>query len=295
MKNQGQVLDATDRETIWNETRLFVALTVLLTAIVFIWMFSSSSKNPLSIAIMMWVPGISALMTCALKKIRVSELGWRSGKLMYWAESLILPILVALLGYGITWLTGLTEFTSNEVANYRWARMLGFETPAPLWAGILSKGLLASLLALPFVLGEEIGWSGFLVPRLRKLLSVPVASIAVGLFWSIWHYPAIIGGLYGTGAPLWIALPGFTLVLTGTSFFRTILVDRARSLWPGVILHVSHNVFLMGIFWEMTAKGTYSSWLVSESGLFLGAVSVICGLLLWHMSKDKESPSLSQG
>lgn len=266
---------------------IFFLLLIFLTTIVFTWMFSSGGESELTVAVMMWVPGIAALITLAIDRIPLAGLGWKPGKFRFWALALALPILVSLIAYGSMWLSGATEFYVDEVANYRWIRMLGFQTPAPFYLGILSKGLLASLMALPFALGEEIGWSGFLVPRLRKILSVPTTSVIVGLFHSVWHFPAIIGGIYGTGAPLWIALPGFTLALTGLSFFRTILVSRSGSLWPGVLLHVSHNVFLMGMFYEMTRKSEYSSWLVSESGLFLGAVYLACGFLYYFYSRSK--------
>ncbi len=269
-----------------NEIVIFFGLLIFLTTIDFLWMFGPGGKNQLTIAIVMWIPGIAALLTLAIGRIPLAELGWRTGKPRDWALALAFPILVSLIAYGSMWLSGAIDFYLDEVANYRWLRMLGFHTPAPFYLGILAKAIFASLTALPFVLGEEIGWSGFLVPRLRKTFSVPTTSIIVGLCWSIWHYPAIIGGLYGTGAPLWIALPGFTLALTGASFFRTILVSRSGSLWPGVILHVSHNIFLMGIFYDMTRKSAYSSWLVSESGLFLGAVYLACGFLYYLFSRS---------
>jgi membrane protease YdiL (CAAX protease family) len=266
-----------------NDLAVFFGLLILLTTVVFLWMFGPGGKSELTVAAMMWVPGAAALLALAIGRVSPGTLGWRVGGLGNWALALALPILVALIAYGSMWLSGVLRFYPDEVTNYRWIRMLGFQTPAPFYLGVISKGALASLMAVPFVLGEEIGWSGFLVPRLRTTFSISTTSIIVGLSWSVWHYPAIIGGIYGTGAPLWIALPGFTMALTGLSFFRTILVSRSGSLWPGVILHVSHNVFLMAMFYEMTRKSEHSSWLVSESGLFLGAVYLACGLLCHHV------------
>ncbi len=272
-----------------SEIALFVGLILFLTILDYLWMFHSGTKNAptISVAVMMGIPGIAALSVVALRRIPLAELGWRAGKLRNWGLALAFPILISLVAYGSTWLSGATAFTRDVVANYRWIRMLGFKTPAPFYLGIVSKGIFASLLALPFVLGEEIGWSGFLVLRLRRRLSILATSIVSGLFWSLWHFPAIIGGRYGSGAPLWIALPGFTLALTGASFFRTILVSRSGSLWPGVILHVSHNVFLMGMFYEMTRRSRYSAWLVSESGLFLGTVYLVCGVLYLYSTREK--------
>jgi hypothetical protein len=43
----------------------------------------------------------------------------------------------------------------------------------------------------------------------------------------------------------------------------------------------------MGIFHDMTRKSEYSSWLVSESGLFLGVVYLACGFLYHYVSRNK--------
>ncbi|MFC2089469.1 type II CAAX prenyl endopeptidase Rce1 family protein [Bacteroidota bacterium] len=40
-------------------------------------------------------------------------------------------------------------------------------------------------------MGEEIGWSGFLTPKLRKVFSIPLTSVIVGVYWAVWHFPAI--------------------------------------------------------------------------------------------------------
>jgi membrane protease YdiL (CAAX protease family) len=143
--------------------------------------------------------------------------------------------------------------------------------------------LIVPFVTIVFVLGEEIGWSGYLTPTLQKIFSVPVTSLVVGGYWAIWHYPAIIGGFYGSGTPLWVALPGFTIVLIGASFIRTVLVSKSKSLWTGVVLHVSHNIILMGIFYEMTVKKGYAGYLVSETGVFLGVVYIVIAVIFWRI------------
>ncbi|UCH09947.1 MAG: CPBP family intramembrane metalloprotease, partial [Fidelibacterota bacterium] len=193
----------------------------------------------------------------------------------------ILPILVALLAYGLAWATGLTEVYTEGVRNNRWARMLGFDLPAPFIVGLLSKMILAFALTFVFALGEEIGWTGFLTPKLSRISSVGVTSLIVGGFWAVWHWPAIIAGVYGYGTPLWVALPGFTLVLIGASFFRTVLRIKSGSLWVGVILHTSHNVYLMGIFRDLTLRQDYSDYWVSETGILTGVVYLIVALIFW--------------
>lgn len=55
---------------------------------------------------------------------------------------------------------------------------------SPAFAPTLS---LAGLAALAVGFLEEIGWSGFAVPRLRSRWSLLAVGLAVGLLWGIWH------------------------------------------------------------------------------------------------------------
>lgn len=287
MENRKPIVNQNIKAPVSAQIRLFFITTIILTIIVYIWILTTGGKNMFSIAVMMWVPGIAAFITAILLKTKVSEFGWKPKRIRYWAYAYLVPAAVAIIGYGIMWISGATDFHTDEVVNYRWARMLGFSMPAPFLIGIFSKVIFASLQALIFVLGEEIGWSAFLVPRMLKRFSVPVTSIIVGLFWSVWHYPAIITGIYGYKTPLWVALPGFTLVITGASFFRTVLIAKSKSFWPGVFLHISHNIVLMSIFWEMTVRTKYSAYWVSETGLFLGLVYLVSGIAFWMTQKKR--------
>ena len=76
------------------------------------------------------------------------------------------PLVAIVMLTGVVWLTGLAEITLEGAANYRWAAMLGLELPVHPIVGIASKILWGFLLFTVFIVGEEIGWSGFLVPKL---------------------------------------------------------------------------------------------------------------------------------
>ena len=276
------------KENVLKQVITFLVITSIITTGIFTWMFSGARNSMPAVLAMMWTPGISAILTSLILKDKIRDYGWKPGKFKFLGYAYILPVLVSIIAYGLVWLSGFAEFTTAEVVNYKWAKLLGFTLPAPFIVGLLSKMVIVPFIALIFVTGEEIGWSGFLTPKLLKISSVPVTSLIVGVYWAVWHYPAIIGGFYGSGTPLWVQLPGFTIGLIGASLIRTVLVSKSKSLWTGAILHVSGNVILMGIFYEMTVKQEYAGYLVFETGVFLGIVYIIIAVIFWKNQMKKK-------
>jgi len=278
------------KKQILKQVITFLIITTAITSALFIYKDKKKSYNRGQHVLMMFVPAISAIITSLIYKDKIRNYGWGIGKLRFHGYAYILPILVALVAYGLAWLTGITELYTEEVVSYQWARMIGLETPVPVIVGILSKAIIGFLFVFILVTGEEIGWSGFLTPKLLKITSVPVATLIVGLYWSIWHFAAIIGGIYNSyyDAPLWLKLSGFTLVITSASFIRTILLSKSKSLWLGSILHASHNIFLMGIFFDLTVKKGYAGYVVSETGIVTGVVYLLVAILFWKNQKKSQ-------
>ncbi len=78
--------------------------------------------------------------------------------------------------------------------------------------------LLPVLLVWPLLaaLGEELGWRGFLYPRLMPRFGAVGAAVAIGLVWGLWHLPADFVGLKASGPWFWLAfLVNGPYVLTG--------------------------------------------------------------------------------
>jgi membrane protease YdiL (CAAX protease family) len=287
-----------ERKDIFIQVVVFLVVTTVLTIGVFVWMFmkakgSETPRYDVGLAfLMMWTPAISAFITSLILRDSIREYGWRPGKLRYLGYAYVLPIVASIVAYGLVWMTGLADITLEGTRNYRWARMLGLQTPVPVVVGLLSKIFLGFILGFVFALGEEIGWSGFLTPKLSKISSVTVTSLIVGGYWAVWHYPAIIGGMYGYNTPLWVSLPGFTMVIIAASFIRTVLRLKSKSMWVGAVLHTSHNLYLMGIFRDITVKEGYADWWVSETGLFMGVVYLVVAIVFW---KWQMRPAASAG
>lgn len=58
-------------------------------------------------------------------------------------------------------------------------------------------------------------------------------------------------------------------MVLGFTVLANHLCIRAASLWPAVVLHASHNVFVQSIFDPLTGNGPYTQYLTSEFGIGL--------------------------
>jgi uncharacterized protein len=96
---------------------------------------------------------------------------------------------------------------------------------------------------------EELGWRGYVLPRLLRRHSVFKAGLLTGLGWGAWHFMLNYIGMrqYGAWMPLLSFLLG-PLVLTGFALLMTSLYVRARgSLLVMALFHLSitaNSIFL---------------------------------------------------
>ena len=59
----------------------------------------------------------------------------------------------------------------------------------PTWAIDL---VLAAVIGTVFILGEEIGWRGYLLPRMQQLTSKRRAAVLTGFVHGLFHLPLIL-------------------------------------------------------------------------------------------------------
>ena len=135
---------------------------------------------------------------------------------------------------------------------------------------------------------EEIGWTGFAVPRLRRRHSVPMTGLIVGVLWGLWHFlqQVFVSGTYAGGIPLlaFLMLSLFAAVANLTAY-RVLMVwvyDRTGSLPVTTLMH--GMLTASSIFWfTPIATGALflaNVWLVAAATwLIVGAVAVFDGWL----------------
>jgi membrane protease YdiL (CAAX protease family) len=113
---------------------------------------------------------------------------------------------------------------------------------------ILTTSDLASLLLIGIVAGlmvgilEELGWTGFAIPRMRLRYGVLSTGLIVGLLWGAWHFPPFFWGSGTTSGVVPVALFLPALLFTWLPAFRVLMVwvyDRTESLLVAMLMHAS--------------------------------------------------------
>jgi membrane protease YdiL (CAAX protease family) len=210
-----------------------------------------------------------------------SRSGWQSlglhrGGLRWWLFALVGPLAVMSAVYGLVWSIGLGR-------------------PA-LPAGFTLAGLpleFAAQLAITsaFALGEEIGFRGYLLPRLTHL-GTTRALLLSGLLHGIWHFPLmLLTPVYPILGNWLIVGPVILLTLTAAGVFYGFLQLESRSVWPATLAHGAINTYfnLFGMF-TVTASPLVLEYLAGETGvLTLIATAACAGLLLRRLGQGRRA------
>ena len=193
----------------------------------------------------MWGPGLGALIAtryAAGESLRTLNLGRLGEKRVYlWAW--LLPPALAIVAGIFTVVFGLARPDWNlSLIKESFAAVPG-GLPVSPWvvvaAQIALSLTLAPLFNMIFAMGEELGWRGFLLPRLLPLGQWK-AIVLSGAIWGVWHAPAILQGHNFPSAPvLGTLMMVVACMLLGTIFSWLYL--RTRSPWAPALAHGALN------------------------------------------------------
>jgi membrane protease YdiL (CAAX protease family) len=88
---------------------------------------------------------------------------------------------------------------------------------------------------------EEIGWSGFAYPRLRRRSGPLKGALVLGVLWGCWHLPVV--DALGAASPHGPAWPAFFLAfvagLTGLRLLIAWVYDHTESVLLAQLMHAS--------------------------------------------------------
>jgi membrane protease YdiL (CAAX protease family) len=256
---------------------VYLVLAFGISSISYYYMLSTGSAHSVAL-LWMWSPGVAAIVTQLLSRHRFCELGWRPGPVKYLLLGYAAPLVYGLAIYTTVWVTGLGGFRARPLV------LMGIRMPFLVSLVVLS--LLGLFPACGAALGEEIGWRGLLVPELAKLTTFTKTSLLTGIFWAVWHYPAILFADYHSSAPRWFDLLSITISVFGMSVFTAWLRLKTGSIWPAVLWHGNHNLLIQSVLLRMTVDTGITEYLVDDFGLEVVISSLVLGYVFWRKRSE---------
>jgi uncharacterized protein len=276
-----------------NRTKLsivvYVILTFALSAIFYrliIHNGSLAAHGGLYVLALMWSPGVAGLLTRLFFQGNLRGHGWGWGKTKYQFASYLIPLAYAAVVYVPLWIAHFADFHASIIG--RLCQRFGLHpSVAHYFLLIATVGMAQSCMS---ALGEELGWRGFLVPQLAKVMPFGGVALVSGVIWSLWHYPLILLANYHGAGPTWYSLVCFTVMVLGISFLFAWMRLKSGSVWTGMFLHASHNIFIQGFFDPLTRPALLTRYLIGEFGAGLAIIAVIIAVIFYE--KRRELPQM---
>jgi membrane protease YdiL (CAAX protease family) len=126
---------------------------------------------------------------------------------------------------------------------------------------------------------EELGWTGFVVPRLRLRYGAVATGLTVGLLWGVWHFLIAFwasSALAGEQS-LAIFVAGFlAFYVVALPAYRVLMVwvyDRTASLLVAMLMHAFLSASTL-IFQPQTTAGHLTWNLVLAAALWIIVATV---------------------
>ena len=168
-------------------------------------------------------------------KVGFRELGsrlskWRVGVLWYAIALLVAPLLIVA-----------TLLALSRVSPYFLPRLYTEEDKAFLFQFSFVAGIMVGIF-------EELGWTGFVLPKVRLHFSTLKSGIIIGLLYAVWNFPVVFWVSTATGTagslPMVIFMPAVLFTwLPAWRVFMVWVYVHTESLLLIMLMHASLIAF----------------------------------------------------
>ena len=214
-------------------------------------------------------PSVSGLLLTGLvsgrtglRDLLARLLRWRVAARWYAVALLTAPLLS----------TGVFLALSPDFSDFP---IVTIDNKAPLLLAAIATGLTGGFL-------EEIGWTGFAIPRLKCDLGVFKTGLVTGVLWGAWHFLVTFWYSGTSSGELPLALFLTLYFLTGVAqltAYRVLMVwvyDRTESLLVAVLMHASLIVSTTPILLPAMTGVPFLTWfLVLTVALWVVVAAVV--------------------
>lgn len=198
-------------------------------------------------------PSIAAIIVIAITdRSKLKDLFRKIIQVKTGLWTLLFLITIPILLYSAAHLISLLAFKGDINFNF----VLGI-SGLPFWF----------LAALPFgPMGEELGWRGYMLPKLLEKYSIEKSTILVGLAWGVWHLASFT--FPGAAIPdffdvtIWTVLLYFANTIALSFIYTYVYFKTNGSVFYAILLHAFFNA-ASNITLDLFGETTSSSILIS--------------------------------
>jgi membrane protease YdiL (CAAX protease family) len=157
--------------------------------------------------------------------------------------------------------------------------------------------LVAAAVGLTGGLLEEVGWTGFAIPRLLGRRGVFSTGLLVGVLWGAWHLLSSVwyAGVMHGEVPL---VPFTALYFAGgvvqLTAYRVLMVwayDRTGSLLLAVLMHAGLIVTTTPLVMGATTGVVFLTWFGASAAALWGVVAAVALANGGHLARDAVQPA----
>jgi membrane protease YdiL (CAAX protease family) len=223
------------------------------------------------LVVLMWLPGLVSIAVRLVLRLGFGDVGFAVGKPRYYLLAVVVPLLLALATGALCALLDIRAFAPIDAD--------GLRRIAPVLLPMLAVGLFGAF-------GEELGWRGFLLPRMIAA-GLPHPYLLSGLVWAAWHLPLIAFGDFYATDRIWLMTAAYAASIVAIGFVASALRLRSGSVWVATVLHASHNfLFQLAVpALLFTQPGTHAGlWDIvgSDSGLIVALLYALTVVVLFR-------------
>lgn len=272
--------DSERKKTIW----LTVIFSLLVTVVAWIAPLLGGGPTSPGLGFIIW--GIAPLLVSVLMRIVTrdwSDLGIKPAivkNARWYAISFLAYPVIMILTLLIGVLVSVSSVSEFLVGQY------------------LQTALTAMPIFFIFAIFEEVGWRGYLAPKLASLgINSYIASALVAVVWTLWHLPYLreLTWVY-TSEDLVTFMPRYYLLLFAFSIFYGEVREVTATFWPAVLMHCISNSIGHPLTAEYVTIAAGKEYLGSAStGLFVIVFFGLLGVAInrWRVKKSVLSKSFA--
>jgi membrane protease YdiL (CAAX protease family) len=234
---------------------IFVALTIAIAWIIFMLipicgLTYGSGLSVILLAAAMFVPALSSILTRLITKEGFKKMYLRpnfKGNIKHYLLIYFGPTVLLLLSAAFYFLIFPGQFDPDLTVLKELAASTGkpgLSASTLLITQVLQLAIIGPVINIIPTLGEELGWRGYLLPKLRMFFSDRSALVITGAIWGIWHLPVIVmGHNYGTDYPgyPWLGILAMIVFCVMLGTIEGYISIKLESVIPAAMIHSALN------------------------------------------------------